>query len=131
MAYHTIVVDDDPIFIMLMERMLSKTRDLTDFSTFESGLNALSHLKENYLEKDKFVIFLDINMPEMDGWEFLDKLNDFADNNKVLVLLCTSSVDDSDVNRGKEYPFVQNFLSKPIFPEKLVQVEKDLKEKHS
>ncbi|HKL02274.1 MAG TPA: response regulator [Cryomorphaceae bacterium] len=128
MSYQTLAVDDDPIFIMLMEKMLSKTTALTNYSTFESGLGALKYLKENYADDDRFVVFLDINMPEMDGWEFLDALNEFADPNRVFVFLCTSSVDDADINRGKKYPFVRSFLSKPIFTEKLLEVERILEE---
>ncbi len=126
MPYHTLAVDDDPIFIMLMERMLAKTDDLSDFSKFENGLDALNHLKQEYMSHDKFVVFLDINMPTMDGWEFLDELESFAEADKVWVFLCTSSVDDSDVNRGKQYKFVRDFLSKPIYLNKLREVEKEL-----
>jgi CheY-like chemotaxis protein len=62
------------------------------------------------------LIFLDLNMPIMGGWEFLDHFTSLAysDFNSVNVIVLSSSIDRDDLAKAKKYPIIIDFLSKPI-----------------
>jgi len=129
-------VDDDPITLMLCKMVISKSAFAEEIITAQNGEEALNYfddLKLNHLgtEIPKYpkLIFLDLNMPVMGGWEFLDHFTKeeyrlaFADA-KVIVL--SSTIDPDDINKAKTYPMVLDFLSKPISKEMLEDLKKAL-----
>ncbi|MFC0261053.1 response regulator [Fontibacter flavus] len=81
---------------------------------FMSALSALSYLKEKNLPDQGFTILLDINMPEMNGWEFLDELSKMELLSYIEVIMLTSSVDESDKQLARKYPLVVDYLTKPL-----------------
>lgn len=124
-------IDDDPITLMLCKKVISKAGFSNEIDTALNGEKALLYL-ENIIEEkndDKQfpeLIFLDLNMPVMNGWEFLDifstdKYSKVFKNTKVIVL--SSTIDPKDIEKSKSYPMVINFLSKPITLEILKSIE--------
>ncbi|ESU25978.1 hypothetical protein FLJC2902T_29910 [Flavobacterium limnosediminis JC2902] len=111
---HVFIVDDDPIAVMIMKRLIAKSDFHPSPMPFENGLTVLNHLKGIYTPADQYVIFLDINMPVMNGWEFLDAITDFADTGNTIVFLVTSSTDEADRVRSEQYSLVARYLSKPV-----------------
>lgn len=111
---HVFIVDDDPIAIMILKKLLEKCDFHSAPLSFKNGKEALDHFQSTYTSTDQYVIFLDINMPVMNGWEFLDALDTFTVPEKTTVFLVTSSVDETDKIRAQRYPFVSRFLSKPV-----------------
>ncbi len=116
-------VDDDPITLMLSKKVISKASFSNEIITAKNGEEALHYfdtLKQNTPNEDQKLpklIFLDLNMPVMGGWEFLDSFNsntykDFNDAVKVIIL--SSTIDPEDLNKAKQYPVVIDFLPKPI-----------------
>ena len=117
-------IDDDPITLMLCKKVIEKSEFSKEIDTVNNGEDALiyfDNLKINLLNKKSFVlpefVFLDLNMPVMGGWEFLDlflkdKYYSFFPDLKVIVL--SSTIDPKDIEKSKTYPMVINFLSKPI-----------------
>ena len=129
-------VDDDPITLMLCKMVLTRSAFANHIVTAQNGEEALYYfddLRKNNLsttisEYPK-LIFLDLNMPVMGGWEFLDHFSQeeylisFA-NCKVIVL--SSTIDPDDIMKAKTYPMVLDFLSKPISKEMLEEVKETL-----
>ena len=128
-------VDDDPITLMLCKMVISKSSFATEIITAQNGEEALNYfddLKLNNLgaeiKKYPSLVFLDLNMPVMDGWEFLDHFSkeeytSAFKNTKVIVL--SSTIDPNDIGKSKTYSMVLDFLSKPITKE----IVENLKEK--
>lgn len=119
------LIDDDNIINILNERMLQVTKFADEIIIFTQANAALELIKKScYTEGvtplPEF-IFLDINMPGMDGWEFLDELlllpHDALKNCKIIML--TSSIDLNDIEKSVSYSLVSNFISKPLTPDKL------------
>ena len=128
-------VDDDPITLMLCKMVIAKSSFASEIITAQNGEEALNYfddLKLNNLgteiKKYPSLVFLDWNMPVMDGWEFLDHFSkeeytSAFKNTKVIVL--SSTIDPNDIEKSKTYPMVLDFLSKPITKE----IVENLKEK--
>lgn len=124
-------VDDDPITLMLCKKVIAKANFTGEIESAKDGVEALKFFNivnndpkdEDYPE----LIFLDLNMPIMDGWEFLDEfsknLSQAYPKTKIIVL--SSSVDPKDINKSKNYPMVLDFLPKPITVEMLNNIKHD------
>lgn len=116
---HTIIVDDDPVLVFMLQKMIINNGLNDSPISFEDGLQALTYLKENYTVKDNYIILLDINMPEMNGWEFLDVIQSFVNDTNVFVFIVSSSINQGDKDKAKQYSLVISYLEKPIFNDAL------------
>lgn len=104
--------------------------NLIVYNNGQEALDGLSKIFETG-EDIPEIIFLDLNMPIMDGWEFLEKFVNPPDNDKILIYIVTSSIDPSDLSRAKNYENVSNYIVKPILSENLNEVLKDLNEQRT
>jgi CheY-like chemotaxis protein len=116
-------VDDDPITLMLCKMVIIKASFSKEIITAKNGQEALKYfdsIKSNISTKPQ-LIFLDLNMPVMDGWEFLDAFNtsEFSGFHDSKVIILSSTIDPEDLEKSKKYPMVIDFLSKPISKEML------------
>ncbi|MCI4443164.1 MAG: response regulator [Lentimicrobium sp.] len=121
-------IDDDPITLMLCKMVITKASFSNEIATAKNGEEALKYfntLKQTNSNSDfkKYpqLIFLDLNMPVMGGWEFLDSFStaDYSDYNDTKVIILSSTIDPEDLEKSKKYPMVIDFLSKPISKEML------------
>ncbi len=112
----TYIIDDDPVFVLLFKKILRKLGKFETILNFENGQIALDTLiaKEKNNEPMPNIIFLDINMPVLDGWEFLKTLEKYPFKKDLNIYMVSSSIDSSEINKSKKYKFVKNFISKPI-----------------
>lgn len=115
------IIDDDPIFIFGTKRMMELTNFCRAFLVFNNGKDALDHLTATMDRGDTTpeVILLDLNMPIMDGWEFLEEFIKTPTHKQITIFIVTSSIDPADMNRAKRYGSVSNYVIKPITQDKL------------
>jgi len=120
------LIDDDSISLIITNKFLKRHQgfhesDICCYSKPEEGLESVR--KELSDENtNNFWILLDVNMPIMNGWDFLDGLQEFNSEGRVKVIMLTSSINDEDRDMAKSYASVIGFLSKPIDEEKVKNV---------
>ena len=111
------IVDDDPIFVYGTKVLLNHNKDIAnDILVYENGKEALDSLSAMVEDGDNLpdIIFLDLNMPVMDGWRFLEAFIKIPIDKMPLVFIATSSIDEDDKLKAKQYPIVKEFLTKPL-----------------
>lgn len=117
---HTVcLIDDDKIYQFTAKKMLEATGMAKDIRSFYDGSEAIAFFSGEH-SKDPSnlpdVIFLDINMPIMNGWEFLEeyeKIRNYFPKSMALYVV-SSSVDDADIRRSRQYNSVTDYIVKPI-----------------
>lgn len=114
MKYRIIVIEDDPIFTFLLEKGIKAADIQGDLTKFTNGLTAITHLKEQYLQEHKYIIFLDLNMPIMNGWQFMEEFEKLANSSNCMVFILTSSGNKLDIENLMANPLVADFIIKPI-----------------
>ncbi|MBC7848074.1 MAG: response regulator [Flavobacterium sp.] len=123
-------VDDDPITLMLCKMVINKASFSNEIITAKNGEEALNYFKTSLDKQSKKpqLIFLDLNMPVMGGWEFLDSFStsEYSEYNTTKVIILSSTIDPDDIEKAKKYPMVLDFLSKPISKEMLEYVKTKL-----
>lgn len=113
-------VDDDKLANLISRKNLEKVHPKAVIYQFYSGWEAIDYLSViETSEMQKIVIFLDINMPGMNGWEFLEELKKEYAHLPVVVHILSSSVDPEDQGRADTYDMVRSFISKPLTKEKI------------
>ncbi|MFD3001610.1 two-component system response regulator [Pontibacter toksunensis] len=110
------IIDDDHLSTFLTMNMLSLEDATHDISTFLIAADALEALQEVHEDNVPELMFVDLNMPVMDGWDFLNALAPMAHRlrERCSIYVLTSSLDVSDTLRLKDYPFVAGLIQKPI-----------------
>ena len=120
------IIDDDHIFIYGVKRLMEETSFCEDLMVYENGQDALDEFKENATQGKKLpsIIFLDLNMPMMTGWEFLDEYMqiDGQGPTKSKVYIVSSSIDPKDLLRIKDYNVIQNYILKPVTTDDLENI---------
>lgn len=120
------IVDDDEIFVFLTKKVIERSNVVELIKIFNNGLEALNYFRENQNTPEALpeIILLDLSMPIMDGWQFLDeyvKLN-IKPAKKLTIYICSSSISPDDIERAKKISIVTDYLIKPVTKEKLVQI---------
>ncbi|MGM0946801.1 MAG: response regulator [Bacteroidota bacterium] len=109
-----LIIDDDPGVLFLHEIIVKEGELHPDPKTFYDAEKALNFIFSQDLEQNKMLIFLDINMPSMSGWEFLEKLGASIQYAEIKVVMVTSSLDKSDREKSTEYELIIDFWEKPM-----------------
>ena len=125
------IIDDDPMATFYIKR-LAELGELADIITiYDKARGAVDYLLQHKssLEHLPDVILLDIYMPELDGWGFLQEFGMIKDQleKKVHIYIISSSGNLRDINRAKSIPSVTEYIQKPVTKEKLNEIVKKLK----
>ncbi|NKI25338.1 response regulator [Arenibacter sp. 6A1] len=115
------IIDDDPIFVFGTKILLKNNGFGTDIKVCNNGQEALDLFSDilSSVEELPELILLDLNMPVMDGWEFLEEFNKISNQEKSCIYVLSSSIDKRDMERAMSYPSVRNFIAKPLSSVKL------------
>lgn len=116
-----LVVDDDEVFHYLCERVFAQAGDNFELLRAFDGVEALELLKE--VERTPDLILLDINMPRMNGHEFLAEYAKFSPSEIPVVAMLTSSDQQQDRVNALSYDFVKDYLLKPIRKEDIERLK--------
>jgi len=120
------VLDDDPVFHRLIQLSVSRAKPFKGVYHHYDAVALLNYIRNNRHDAVNLpdVLFVDIKMPGLDGWGFLDALQNiyYTLNKKVQVYIVTVSVIKDDQTRAFTYPFVKDFIVKPITLTQLVHI---------
>jgi two-component system chemotaxis response regulator CheY len=120
------LVDDDSIFRMIASLTIKGANITEEILQFTNGGEALKYLEKNFdqIELLPDVLFLDINMPQVDGWMFLDDFEKIKNrlSKSIKIFMVSSSIDPSDINRAKQHKLVKDYVVKPVSKETFVKL---------
>lgn len=110
------IIDDDPIYLMLAKRLISLNQFSNLIFEYRDGNEAYLALKQMHDQGEQMpdMIFLDINMPIWDGWDFLDEIVKLELQDTFDVYMVSSSTSLCDKEKAESYPLVRGFLTKPL-----------------
>lgn len=120
------IVDDDEIFQFITRKSIEKidtSKHIISYSNGEQAFKSINNAihQENGLPD---IILLDINMPVMDGWEFLQQYSGVSDNSnkKPTIYMVSSSIDQKDLIKAHNSVFITDYITKPIDEDKMIEI---------
>lgn len=124
-----LLIDDDNILNFVNCRLFNKI-GFSRVVCSQNGRQALDYMIKNYTaqeenhEKRTVLVLLDLNMPYMDGWEFLEAFRDVKHRfiSQIKIFILTSSFNPDDLERSKSYKEVVDYINKPLSPERISQI---------
>ena len=125
-----VIVDDDAIFVFLTKKAIEQTHLVEHIKVFDNGRDAINYIKENIDNPDQLpqIILLDLSMPIMDGWQFLDEYITLQPKicKPIKINIVTSSISPEDVSKAQSMSAVTEFIIKPITKEKFKEIVEKL-----
>lgn len=118
------LIDDNKVDNFFHERVIKKNNAARNIIAVESGQEALDYIAQGSSVLQPELIFLDINMPGMDGWEFLDHYRQLEDSlqTAMIVVMLTTSENPDDKARAATQGILSDFKSKPLTKNMLTEV---------
>ncbi|MEO6305716.1 MAG: response regulator [Bacteroidia bacterium] len=124
------LIDDDDMFVFLTKKTIEYSNLVDVVKVFRNGREAINFLNENSRNVEKLpeVILLDLTMPIMDGWQFLEQYVLLKPNigKKIIIYIVSSSISPSDIERAKHINEVTDYIIKPVTKEHLIEMLKNL-----
>jgi CheY-like chemotaxis protein len=111
-----IVVDDSKLDCFIAEKIIQNSGRAEKINTFQQATDALEHVKNLPLPHGKTIIFVDIQMPVMNGFEFVESFETLPDETReaISIYMLSSSINENDIARVRGYASVKQFLNKPL-----------------
>lgn len=112
-----LLIDDDPIVNFINSRIIQSHFPDTELLIFTDGRKGFQYILEN--PGHSYLIFLDLNMPIMNGWRFLEAISEEVCRIKLQIHILSSSIDPQDKIRARQHTLVSSYLAKPLRGEDL------------
>lgn len=116
------LIDDDDIFKFLTCKVIQETNSVGLIKMFQNGQTAIDEIKKAISKKDNLpeLILLDLSMPIMDGWNFLDEMRLLKPliNSEIIIYIVSSTISPKDIQRVNNYSEVKDYIIKPITRQK-------------
>ena len=120
------VIDDDPIYQIIINKIIQKSHAFSNSSSFINGREALNALKNLMADHQALpdIILLDINMPVMDGWEFMEEMKNIKSgiDKQIITYIVSSSIAIEDKKKSKTFKDIVGYISKPVTADDLVLI---------
>ncbi len=118
------IVDDDSIFQFTTKVKIEKLQLAEAVIIFNDGEEVFEFLRDEPESQLPNIILLDINMPLVDGWDFLELYTKIPEDkrNRMKIFMLSSSINPVDVEKAGENPFVEDYITKPITDENLTRI---------
>lgn len=114
----TAIIDDDRVYHFILTSIINKNKLADSILSFMDGEEAIQYFTNNKTEHEKIpdIVFLDINMPIMDGWMFLEEYAHIKKDitKKTVIFMTSSSVDPIDIERAGKISEITDYIVKPI-----------------
>lgn len=123
MELRVLVIDDDEIFNLMTDVVLRDLGITTHPRCFTTGQDALGYINRHNEMDISYLLFLDINMPTMSGWEVLATLQTLPNRHRIHVVIVTSSIDQADERKASAFELVIDYMIKPLKREKLATLK--------
>lgn len=119
-----LLVEDDRAMNFIHEHLIRKSERCNNIITTYNGKEGIDYLESMSAEKMPALIFLDINMPVLNGWEFIEQFKDLSEDkrSKIKVYMVTTSSSSIDIQRAEEDPDIAGFITKPLKKEILEEI---------
>lgn len=125
-----LVIDDDDINIFIIKKIVEKTGYNINMVAKTNGQLAIDYLNSLSENNESFpqLVLIDINMPVLNGWEFLEAYDKLGVAQRVDMYMLSSSVYENDIEKAKTYKTVKGFISKPLSINRLIELFDSLAE---
>lgn len=126
MKMDVVIVDDDAVVLFLHKILIDKTFHSGCSHDFDNAEKALDFILQRKICRQPLLVLLDINMPGMTGWHFLEELQEKASAENIFVVMITSSINSSDRKKAEQFPVVIEYLEKPLSRKACMQLHEKL-----
>jgi CheY-like chemotaxis protein len=120
------IIDDDDIFVFVITKVLRHSDLIDILQVLDNGLDALNFFKNNVHNYNVLpdIILLDLNMPILDGWQFLNEYCKISPSiaKCIEIYVCSSSISPTDIAKTKTINEVTDYLIKPISKEIIIEI---------
>lgn len=121
------VIDDDPLYNFGIKKLFEFTTFSEDSLFFKNGQEAIDALSAISNEEGyPNVILLDINMPIMNGWQFLEEYEKRNLNKDIKIFVVSSSINQEEIDKANAYEFVDGYIFKPLTLEKIKELQQKI-----
>ncbi len=116
------IIDDNHIDIFIAEKMIEATVESCEIFSFKTAKEALTFINEKEVSQTKTIMFVDINMPLVDGFKFMEDFEKLPEEKLKMHLPCflTSSINEGDISYAKNFKTIKQYINKPL-SQKLIQ----------
>ena len=123
-AYVVCVIDDDKVYQFATTMSIEMLEKVKETMVFSDGEEAIDFFEQNAQNTEALpdIILLDLNMPIMDGWQFLDEFVELKCKKDIIIYVVLSSNDTIDTDRVKKIEEVSGYFVKPLNPKELEQI---------
>jgi CheY-like chemotaxis protein len=112
------IIDDNEIYQFTLMRIINDNKQAERIITFSDGEKAIHYLADNKATNENIpdIIFLDVNMPIMDGWQFIDEYASIKTEikKKIVIFMLSSSVNPIDIERASKINEISDYIIKPM-----------------
>ena len=120
---HLLLVEDDEVTNYLHTFLFRDMNMAEEVHSVLNGQEAIDYIKTCSKEDQPDLILLDINMPLMDGFEFLGHLENLDVNENIVILMVSTSIIPRDIERSKQFKKISGFIGKPLTKEKMLKLQ--------